>query len=196
MLDQLKIKIKRHWRRFAVSDRGVTAVEFVMVAPLMFYTLSVTMEVFIMQFAQSQITAAVEDVARTVRTGAAQMSAVNATTFKSNICAILGSNFNCAGLNVYVGSDTSFANLVANTPPVLTIGPKTDATVTPAKACYSPGSPKSPAIVIATYDWYFATPGLGTIIGNIAGNTGKRMSATTLFQNQNYPGSATAITQC
>jgi len=100
---------------------------------------------------------------------------------------------NCNNVVVYVNSATSFANLVAAVPPYINIGPSTGGTTVSSPPCYNPGSPSQPAIIVATYDWYFTALGMGPAFGNIAGKTARRLTAVTLFQNQPYPGTSPGI---
>ncbi|HEY5364678.1 MAG TPA: TadE/TadG family type IV pilus assembly protein [Aestuariivirga sp.] len=188
MFKQLKNMCRDRWIAFARSESGVSAVEFVMVAPPAFLLLGVTIETGVMMFSQYTLQTAVETAARSIRTGSAQMNSVSSANFKTSICNSVGSLLDCSKVVVYVRSDPTFAALVANTPPLLNIGPSTGSTTVSAPACYNPGNASQPAIIIATYDWYFVSWGMNAF-GNVAGNKADRLIGLTLFQNQNYPGS-------
>jgi hypothetical protein len=43
--------------------------------------------------------------------------------------------------------------------------------------------------VIATYDWTFTFPFM-SFLGNINGNTQRRLTAVAIYQNEPYPGTA------
>ncbi|HEY4994706.1 MAG TPA: TadE/TadG family type IV pilus assembly protein [Aestuariivirga sp.] len=188
MFKQLKNMCRDRWLAFAGCESGVSAIEFAMVAPPAFLLLGVTIETGVMMFSQYTLQTAVETAARSIRTGSAQMNSVSSTNFKNSICNSVGSLLDCSKVVVYVRSDPTFAALVANTPPLLNIGPSTGSTTVSAPACYNPGNASQPAIIIATYDWYFVSWGMSAF-GNVAGNKANRLIGLTLFQNQNYPGS-------
>jgi Flp pilus assembly protein TadG len=190
MLKQLQNICRDRLLAFARAESGVTAIEFVMVAPPVFFLLGMILETGVMFFTQYSLQAAVESAARTVRTGAAQTASVSAANFKTEICNYASALLNCSKVTVYVRSDPTFAKMVANLPPILNIGPTTGSTTISAPACYNPGNPSQPAIIIATYDWYFVTWGMRAAFGNVAGNTADRLAGLKVFQNQAYPGSA------
>jgi len=187
MLKRLDKQFRAFWLNFVRSESGVSAIEFTFVAPLIFLVMGITLETGFMVFAESNLQAAVEDAARTIRTGNAQLGGVSSATFKQNVCADIAYVANCSSITVYVRSEPDFATLKANLPSLLTIGPSTDPKVT-QPSCFKPGAPSNPAIVIATYDWYFVTFGMSAAFGNVAGNKARRLVGMTLFQNQPYPG--------
>ena len=188
MFKQLQNKCRDKWLAFTRSESGVSAIEFVMVAPPLFLLLGVTIETGVMMFSQYSLQAAVETAARTIRTGSAQMGNVSSANFKTSICNSVGTLLDCSKVVVYVRSDPTFAAMVANTPPLLNIGPATGGTTVSAVPCFNAGNPSQPAIIIATYDWYFVSWGMNAF-GNVAGNKADRLVGLTLFQNQAYPGS-------
>lgn len=190
MLKQLKKICLDRWFTFARAETGVAAIEFVMVAPPIFLMLGMILETGVMFFAQYSLQAAVESAARTVRTGAVQTNNVSSANFKNEICNYVGTLMNCAGaVTVYVRSDPDFATMVKNLPPLINIGPSTGTTTVSAPPCYNPGNPSQPAVIIATYDWYFTSWGMSSVWGNVAGNKANRLTALTVFKNQAYPGS-------
>ena len=183
-----------NWQGFTRCQSGVSAIEFVAVAPFVFLILGVTLETGFMFFTEFTLQASVEDAARSIRTGSAQMSNLSAANFKTKVCSTVGSLIDCAGaVTVYVRSDNDFATLKANLPSPITIGPTTGITTVSAPACYNPGAPQKPAIIIATYDWNFVTFGMSAAFGNVSGGNARRLIGLTVFLNQNYPG-ATAGT--
>lgn len=193
MLKQLGQICAKKWQRFTSADRGVTAVEFVLVMPVIITIFAVAFETGMMFFTEMTLQFSVEDAARSIRTGAAQMGGLSQVDFKTKVCNSAGALIDCQGkVTVYVRSDNDFATLKSKLPPLVNIGPSTGPTTVVAPACYNPGAPQKPAIIVATYDWYFFGVGMN-IFGNVAGNTARRLTAETVFLNQNYPGnSATA----
>ena len=181
---------RQKWLKFTRSESGVSAIEFVFVAPVVFLVLGVVLESCFMLFTEITLQNAVIDASRSIRVGSAQMSGLSSANFKAAICNEAGILINCANIAVYVNSDGTFAKLLADVPPYINIGPTTGGTTVSAPPCYNPGSPSSPAIIVATYDWYFTALGMSAF-GNVAGNTARRLTAVTLFQNQPYPGAGT-----
>ncbi len=173
-------------QNFAQAEDGVSAIEFIMVAPIIFLVMGVTLETGFMLFTEFTLQAAVEDAARIVRTGQAQDGNYTAATFKTKVCDTIGFVVDCGAVTVYVRTDPSFATMKANLPPLINIGPATGPTTVSAPTSYAPGGPSQPAIIIATYDWSFVTLGMGPAFGNVSGKTARRLIGVTLFQNQKY----------
>lgn len=190
MLKQLQNICRVGWLSFAHSEAGVSAIEFVMVAPIVFFGLGMTLETGLMEFTQYSLQYSVENAGRSVRTGSAQMSNLSAANFKTQICNSFGALVNCANVTVYVRSDPTFAAMVSNLPPLINIGPTTGNTTVSAPPCYNPGNPSQPAIIVATYDWYFVALGMSAAFGNVSGNTAKRLVGLSIFKNQAFPGSS------
>ncbi|MEO9167219.1 MAG: TadE/TadG family type IV pilus assembly protein [Aestuariivirga sp.] len=187
MLKQLQNIRRDRWFSFARSESGVSAIEFVMVAPPVFLLLGMILETGAMFFTQYALQSAVETAARSIRTGSAQMNSVSPASFKASICNSVGSLLDCSKIVVYVRSDPNFATMVANMPALVTIGPTTDTSMVVAPVSYNPGYPSKPAIIVATYDWYFVSWGMNAF-GNAEGNKADRLIGVSLFQNQAYPG--------
>ena len=87
---------RRNGRRFSRNERGVTAIEFAMVAPVFFLLLGSIMETGIMLFTEYVIQTSVQDAARLVRTGQAQDDQLSASDFKAKICELAGIVVNCS----------------------------------------------------------------------------------------------------
>jgi Flp pilus assembly protein TadG len=149
--------------------------------------LGVIMETGLMMFTEYTLQSAVQDSARLIRTGQAQSAPLSAGQFKAKICATTGLIIDCAnGVTVYVRSEANFATLQADLPNFLNIGPAV--TGKPAGPnCYKTGQPSQPAAVVATYDWYFNMLGM-SFLGNVAGNSARRLVGFAIFQNEPFPG--------
>lgn len=193
MLQQLRKICRKRWMQFARSESGVSAIEMVFIGPFVFLFLGVIIETGFMLFTQISLQAGVDDAARSVRTGSAQMASLSSADFKTKVCNTIGSMIDCAGsVTVYVRSDPNYATMRSKLPPLINIGPTTGVTTVSAPACYNPGAPLQPVIIVATYDWYFVSLGMGAAFGNVSGNSARRLTAQTVFQNQNYPGTNAA----
>ncbi|MDE2384162.1 MAG: pilus assembly protein [Alphaproteobacteria bacterium] len=186
MWNRLVKRWRERLRRFDASERGAAAVEFALLAPPFLLILGVIMETGLMMFTEYTLQSAVQDSSRLVRTGQAQSTPLSAAQFKTKICGTAGVIIDCSNkVTVYVRSDANFATLKTNLPNFLTIGGAVG--TTPAGPnCYNPGQPSQPAAVVATYDWYFNMWGM-SFLGNIAGNTARRLVGFAIFQNEPYP---------
>jgi len=186
MLKQLHDRYSIKLRNFARAEDGVSAIEFIMIAPIVFLVMGVTLETGFMLFTEFTLQAAVEDAARIVRTGQAQNGSLTDAAFKTKVCDTIGALVDCGAVTVYVRTDSTFAQMKANLPPLINIGPATGPTTVSAPPSYAPGGPSQPAIIIATYDWSFVSLGMGPAFGNVSGKTARRLIGITLFQNQKY----------
>ena len=77
--------------RFGRDTRGATAVEFALVAPILFFALLSLVEIGMLGMMSSGLDNAVIEAARRIRTGRTD-GATSATTFEDQICANLGGN--------------------------------------------------------------------------------------------------------
>ena len=82
--------------RFRGNQRGSAAVEFALVAPLFFALLFAIIETGLVFFASQSLETALQDSARAIMTGQAQISNLTKQSFKANIvCKYAGSLFDC-----------------------------------------------------------------------------------------------------
>ena len=176
-------------QRIIKSESGATAVEFSLVAFPFFMIMGCICETGIMLFSEYAIQAGVQDAAREIRTGQAQTAALSAAAFKTKICEIAGIVFDCEGkLIVYVKPATTFALLQTTLPSYLNVGSKPDGTPNPTS--YDCGLASQAAAVIATYDWKFTMPFM-QFLGNINGNTARRIYSLAIFENEPFPATTT-----
>ncbi len=92
-------------RRFRRDRRGVTAVEFALVAPVFFVLLFAIIETALIFFAGQVLETITQDSARLVLTGQAQSGSLSPQDFKNAVCAHkLSFIFDCKGISVDVRS--------------------------------------------------------------------------------------------
>jgi Flp pilus assembly pilin Flp len=92
-------------RRFRRDRRGVTAVEFALVAPVFFVLLFAIIEMALVFFAGQVLETITQDTARLVLTGQAQGGSLSQEEFKRRVCAHpLSFMFACNGIDVDVRS--------------------------------------------------------------------------------------------
>jgi Flp pilus assembly pilin Flp len=157
MLNRLFSRLLKASGHFQRSDSGATAVEFAIVAFPFFALLGVIIETGSMSVAD----------------------------FKALICQNASLVANCSsGVTVYANSYANWAQLAANMPSFMNIGVKDDGTPNPTS--YKLGAPTCPSSVVATYDWHFMMP-LMSYMGNVQGNTARRLVGFAMFQTEPYP---------
>ena len=84
-------------RRFLVKDKqGATAIEFALLAMPFFIMLFGVMEVALMFFTDSTLSAALQTSVREIRTGSAQTAALDINGFKAKVCNNMAYAFNCS----------------------------------------------------------------------------------------------------
>lgn len=164
----------RHLRRtFGRDQDGATAVEFALIAPLLFLALFSLIEIGMLSMMTSGLDNAVFDAARRLRTGRDD-GANDAATFKSQICTRLGgSSSDCmARLTISVQKFTHFSDANA----VVTAAPN---------GSFDKGAAGDIVIVKADYKWPLMTPFIATAYhrdGPMEVTLGSRIA----FKNEPY----------
>lgn len=171
--------------RFARAERGVTAVEFGLVAvPILLLTFGV-LELALVFLVSTTLDIATESASRQIRTGNFQISAANTRTdFKNLVCGgMTWLSGRCAsGLWVDVRTFSTFSGL-ATTPPInpATFVPGTTPT------CFAAGQPTDIVLVRTYFVWNLFTPLLNNALENMGGGSGARLiTSTTAFRNEPY----------
>jgi Flp pilus assembly protein TadG len=179
---------KTHRDRFAAfirDRRGVTAVEFALIAAPFLALLVAIIQTFLVFFAQELLEAAVMQASRQIMTGQTQAqtsgdsNAVAMAAFHQTVCNNVSVLFNCTGLMVDVEVATSWS--VANTAaPVLTYNGSGQVTNTWQ---FTPGNAGDIVIVKVIYLWPVFLGPLGFNLANQANGT-RMIMATAAFQNE------------
>jgi Flp pilus assembly protein TadG len=108
----------RPGRRLLRDERGVTAVEFGLLALPFFTLIGGILQTSIIFLATQVMESAVYDAARLIRTGQIQQSGGDIETFRSRVCDRLYGLFpDCAGLHIRVTEVSNFRS-ASVTPPV------------------------------------------------------------------------------
>lgn len=172
-------------KRFLKNTRGVTAVEFAMVAPVFFFAMGAVVETGLMLFTEYVLQSSVQEAARQVRTGQAQSAGMSASQFKTEVCDLAGVIMDCeADVHVYVKSAATFSALQTATPSYLSVGNSYGGA--PESTSYSCGGPSQAVAIIATYDWDIVLPFMGAF-GNVDGGNKRRIAGFAMFQNEPFP---------
>jgi Flp pilus assembly protein TadG len=188
-------RLSRFVARFARAERGVTAVEFGLVAlPMLVLTFG-AIELALVFLVSTTLDGATENASRQIRTGNFQISAANTKVdFKAQVCAGMSwLNDRCAsGLWVDVRTFSTFAALAANPP----FNPSTFIPGT-TPTCFATGQPTDIVMVRTYFVWNLFTPLLNNALENMGGGSGQRLiSSTTAFRNEPYNSNPPIGTSC
>jgi hypothetical protein len=167
--------------RFRGNQRGCAVVEFALVAPLFFALLFAIMETGLVFFAGQSLETTLQDSARMIRTGQAQIADYDKQDFKTQVvCANASVLFDCEN-GIYVDVQhypSGFGSVTIS-------DPATDEAFANTK--YDTGGPGDIVVVRLFYQWPIFVTGLGYNIANLGG--GKRLLAVTAaFKNEPYGG--------
>ncbi len=170
---------------FLTDERGVTAVEFGLVAAPFFALMFAILQIGLIFFSGQVLDNATSEAARMIRTGQAQMQGFSTQQFKDVICSSSGTLFDCQErLKVDVRTYDSFAN--ANVSKPLEDGELNDSDFT-----FQMGGREQIVVVRVFYEWpvwvpLMATPGGEKVqLGDLA--TGNYMLSSALtFRNEPF----------
>lgn len=167
--------------RLRRDRRGVTAIEFAMVAGPFLMLLYGILGVGLYFFTVFTVENAVEQASRIIRTGQAQSANMNAAAFKTELCNHMPGHIDCVGkvrVNVRTYGDAEDIT-AASLPQCLDGGNLSNTTV------YNPGAASTIVMVWICYEWEFAknVPFL-----NLAdmGNGSRLIQASTVFRTEPY----------
>ena len=135
--------------RFRRDERGVTAIEFAILALPFFAIIGAILETALVFLASQILDGAVQDASRLIRTGQAQSAGYNIDNFRAAVCDELFNLFNCANLQINVAVVTNFASATAPPSPVNPTDP-TKWIIVPA---YNPGTGSQVIMVQVYYKW-------------------------------------------
>lgn len=166
-------------RRFTADRRGVSAVEFGLIAFPFFAVMFAIIEVCMVFFAGQILEKATQDASRKILTGQAQAANFNATQFKNEVCSHLLIIFNCANVYVDVKNFALFSNVNINKPINAAGGIDTSG------FGYSPGGANAIVVVRVLYAWQLFVPTMGLNLSDLASNK-KLLMATAVFRNEPF----------
>lgn len=178
-------RARRHLiARFGRDRKGVSAVEFALVATPFFALLFAILETALVFLASQLMETSVADAARLVRTGQAQMQGFEAADFKAEVCGslVLISRQRCEQdmlLDVTTYETFAAAALPQNRPPIDDDG-RFDASDT-----YQPGVGGDIVVVRAFYVWPLVVPTFGLNLADVGSNKRLLASAAT-FRNEPF----------
>lgn len=165
-------------RRFARNERGVTAVEFGIVALPFFALLFAIIEASMAFFAGQLLDTGLSDAARLIRTGQAQSQGLTAAQFKQKVCDSIPALITCANLTVDVRVATDFSSTDFSVP-------KKNGNFDATQAQYNAGGSSSVVVARAFYAWPSFANLLGSSLSNQANGTILLVS-TAAFRNEPF----------
>ena len=112
LLRRLISPVVSRGRSFARDERGVTAIEFGILALPFFTIIFAIIETTMMFLAAQVLDSAVEDASRMIKTGRAQASGYNLTNFRSLMCGYTFGLFgtSCADVKIKVQKISNFTS--------------------------------------------------------------------------------------
>jgi Flp pilus assembly protein TadG len=146
--DRLRSRRLARLRAFGRDDRGVTLIEFALLAVPFFAITGAVLETSLVFLASQVLDSAVQDSSRLIRTGQAQNASYTADNFRTAICNGLFNLFNCANLQIKVSIVSDFASATTTSP----LNP-TDPTKWTLVPTYSPGVGSQIIMVQVYYKW-------------------------------------------
>ncbi|ABE61287.1 TadE-like protein [Nitrobacter hamburgensis X14] len=172
--------------RFRGNQRGSAAVEFALVAPLFFALLFAIIETGMVFFASQSLETTLQDSARMIQTGQAQIAKYDKASFKKDVvCANASVLFDCEnGIFVDVHSYPSgFGSVEIDDS--ITADPITGDRNFVDNTQYSAGGPGDIVVVRLFYQWPLFVTGLGYNLANLSGSK-RLLAATVAFKNEPY----------
>lgn len=168
-------------RAFHRNQDGATAVEFAIVSVPFFALMFAILETALLFFGAQALETAVGDSGRLIRTGQAQQSAMDLTTFKSTICAKVFEIFACeSGLHLDVKTYPTFASLTFEDP----VDEEGNLDIEDFE--FDIGEANEIVVVRAFYEWPTFVTTLGSDLRNLP--NGKHLiSAAAAFRNEPFP---------
>ncbi len=160
---------------FRDATRGVSALEFALVAPVLLLLMLLVMESGILLFGQAALDAATADAGRLIRTGQAQLAANGQSLFTTRLCSDLSGVVSCSSVQVNVQSAASFA--------ALSTAIATTSSGALATTGFVPGGPGADVVVQVGYRPDLAIPLVGSVL---QAAFGPLMVSTQVFQNEAY----------
>lgn len=165
---------------FADNKRGVAAVEFALIATPFFFLIFGLLEICILFIMSSVLEHGINEAARDIRTGQAQVGGFDQAAFKTSVCAELFDLLECgAKLKFDVKTFDSFAD--TDTPDVI----GGDGNLDDSGFGFDMGEASEIVVVRVFYEWDLITPGLSAPLANMSGNR-RLLQSTVAFRNEPF----------
>lgn len=164
--------------RFLTDQRGVTSIEFAVVAVPLIGLIFAIAETGIKMLSQHVLDTAVQDASRKIMTGEAQNSGFTPAQFKAEVCSRVSGFVDCSNA-VYI----DVRNYTSPAPPP--IKPIKNGVFDPSGFGYSPGGPNCIMVVTAAVEYPAYTQVLGDLPKEL--NNGKQvLLSSASFRNEPF----------
>lgn len=177
-------RLRCRWRED--GEKGSAAIEFAMIAPVLFLFLFGIIETGVIFFGTAMLQNATDDTARQIRTGqlsGALTSAQLVAQVCSEVTGLISSTDCTANLQIDLRSYTSFGS---SSYPGVT---KTDGTIDPSKLKVQSTADCSVVLFRSFYPWKIMTPLMSTLLANTT--TGFYiLSSSSAFRTEPYTSSS------
>lgn len=169
-------------RRWRADDKGVTALEFGMVAAPFFMLLFGIIGIGLYFFTTFTLENAVEQASRLLRTGQAQQANMTAAQFKTKVCELVPGHIDCLGkLKVNVKSFEDSDDITPESLPKCLDGTGQLSAATE----FTPGGASKVVLVWVCFEWEFAKS-LPFLNFSDMSNGSRLIQATTTFRTEPY----------
>jgi hypothetical protein len=167
---------------FGKDDRGVTAIEFGLVAVPFIALMYAILETALVFFAGQALETAIGNSARLIRTGQAQEDGMTLSDFRTSICDQVFQLFDCeGGLQLDVRTFPTFDSIELGSPEV-----DEDGILVTDDFDFDIGGAGDIVVVRAYYAWPVFVTTLGNDLSNY-GNNEHLLIATAAFKNEPFP---------
>ena len=180
LLKRLKFPRGRRVLSFGRDERGVTAIEFGLLAIPFFALIFAILETAEVFLASQILDAAVGESSRLIRTGQAQNANYTAANFNTAICNNLYGLFDCSKLQVKVSIVSGFASATVTSP--LNPADPTQWTLVPT---YNPGVGSQVIMVQVYYKWHTLVNFGGFTLASSSDGT-HLMGSVRVFENEPF----------
>ena len=175
-----KGRLARGLRNFLRQQRGVTAVEFAVIAIPFFLLIMGIIEVGLIFWAGYELENATAAAARLVRTGQAQNGGYTVDQLRAQLCrnVVILSDCNTK-VKLSVQTFSTFAGITVSS------AVDQDGKLQTSFP-YSPGGPGAIVLLTAFYEWPLTTPLTSAALGNL-GDGNYLLQTSFAFRNEPYP---------
>lgn len=168
-------------RRYLRHDKGVTSIEFAMVAMPLFLIVFAIIELSMFFASGNVLEGASQEAGRRIRTGQVQAMEDPAQAFKDELCDNVGSMLNCPDIQYEVirVADDTFASAQS-------MEPQFDENGDLVQQGFDAGNSSDVILIRSYYKWDFLTPFLGEILTGMPGGGWLGHLSTVVLRTEPY----------
>lgn len=170
------------FRRLVADERGVTMIEFGILAIPFFAIIVAILETSFVFLAGQILDSAVNDTTRLIKTGIAQNGAIGLSGYRTKLCDRLYGLFSCDQLKIKVSTVSSFTT--ANTTPPISSTPGHEGEWSVTEA-YAAGGGSDIVLVEVYYKWPILVNFAGFNLDDVGDGT-RLLASVRLFRNEPF----------